>query len=93
MAWSRAANAARARRRIAGPPPEPGIPRPVPRLKLHTIRVESHLAGTGFEIVVRQARRRNQVVVETFGRASKPHGIDWLTRHLRARLVTRWIRS
>ena len=58
---------------------------------LHTIRVESHVNGVGFEIRVKQAQRLNQVVLETFGRESKPMGIDCLARNLRKRLVTRWL--
>ena len=66
------------------------VPRPEPGLLLHTIRIESHLAGIGFEIKVLQGRRLNQIVAETFGRRSLPHGMDWLTAHLRQKLVTRW---
>lgn len=64
--------------------------RPKPGLLLHTIRVESHVAGLGFEIKLRQGNRLNQVVAETFGRQSKPHGLDYLLAHLRRRLVYRW---
>jgi len=66
-------------------------PRPEPGLLLHTIRVESHVAGLGFEIKVMQAQRLNQVVIETFGRKSKPIGVDCMIRNLRKKLVTRWI--
>jgi hypothetical protein len=69
------------------------IPRPEPGMLLHTIRVESHIAGVGFEIKVRQGERLNQIVAETFGRMSKAHGCDWLAKHLRERLVTRWMRA
>lgn len=87
--WSRNAVAAKSRKRMAGAPPE--YPeRPTAGLLLHTIRVTSHLHGVSFEVKVRQAGRLNQVTVETFGRASQPHGVDWLTKHLRQRLVTRW---
>jgi len=57
---------------------------------LHTIRVESHVSGCGFEIKLRQAARLNQVTAETFGRHSKPHGMDFLLARLRKRLVVRW---
>ena len=67
------------------------IERPAPGVLLHTIRVESHVAGVGFEIKLRQGKRLNQVVAETFGRQSKPIGIDLVTRRLRERLVTRWL--
>lgn len=65
--------------------------RPEVGLLLHTIRVESHVAGIGFEIKIRQAKRLNQVVAETFGRQSKPHGMDFFLAKLRSKLVTRWI--
>lgn len=68
------------------------IDRPEPGLLLHTIHVVSHVDGVGFEIKIMQARRLNQVVVETFGRRSKPIGVDCMMRHLRAKLVTRWLR-
>ena len=85
------AHAAKAHKRMENPPDI--IERPEPGLLLHTIRVESHIASLGFEIKVRQGARLNQIVVETFGRMSQPHGVDWLTRHLRERLVTRWIHA
>ena len=69
------------------------IGRPQIGFLLHTIRVESHLSGIGFEIKVKQAKRLNQVILETFGRCSKPVGIDKFVRHLRQKLVTRWIRE
>ncbi len=73
--------------------PPDRIERPEPGMLLHTIRVESHVNGLGFEIKVRQGKRLNQIVAETFGRASKPHGCDWLAKHLRERLVTRWLHA
>src|ERR1017187_231573 len=82
---------ANARKRMENPVDY--IPRPEPGMLLHTIRVESHLMGVGFEIKVRQGNRLNQIVVETFGRLSNPHGCDWLAKHLRERLVTRWMRD
>lgn len=85
------AHAAKARKRIANDAPD-YFGRPEPGLLLHTIRVESHVAGLGFEIKVRQGRRLNQIVAETFGRQSAAHGMDWLTRHLREKLVVRWLR-
>lgn len=66
------------------------IPRPQAGLLLHTIRIESHVGGIGFEIKVHQGKRLNQIVAETFGAFSKPHGTDWLMRHLRKKLVVRW---
>ena len=71
--------------------PSPRFAVPVGQL-LHTIRVESELDASGFEIRVFQAPRRNQIVAETFGRRSQPHGTDWLCRHLRENLVTHWLR-
>ena len=68
------------------------IPRPEPGTLLHTIRVQSHVNGLGFEVKVKQARRLNQITVETFGKESRPHGCDWIAKHLRERLVTRWLR-
>ena len=79
---------ANARKRMENPPDY--IPRPEQGMLLHTIHVESHVAGLGFEIKVKQAKRLNQVVLETFGRQSHPVGIDCLARNLRKRLVTRW---
>ncbi len=58
---------------------------------LHRIQVESPVFGTGFEVIVKQGPRANQIVAETFGRESKPHGMDWLCRHLRPRLKVRWL--
>ena len=57
----------------------------------HTIRVEDHLDQTCLEIRLRQAPRANQVIAEVFGRKSKPHGLDYLLRHLRTRLLVRWL--
>ena len=82
------AHAAKARKRMENPPDY--IPRPEPGMLLHRIRVESPVSGPGFEVLVKQARRLNQVVLETFGRSSEPMGIDCLARNLRKRLVTRW---
>ena len=79
---------ANARKRMENPPDY--IPRPELGMLLHTIRVDSHIAGVGFEIKVRQGKRLNQIVAETFGRVSGVHGCDWLAKHLRQRLVTRW---
>jgi len=67
------------------------IERPAPGLLLHTIRVTNELAGVSFEVKLRQGRRLNSIVAETFGRKSGEHGCDWLTRHLRKKLVTNWI--
>lgn len=85
------AHAAKRRRRLEGPTPDYFV-RPSVGLLLKTIRVTDELGGASFEIKLRQAERLNQVTVETFGRVSKPRGIDWLVRHLRQRLVTRWLR-
>jgi hypothetical protein len=46
--------------------------------------------GLGFEVKILQGRRLNQVIAETFGRKSLPHGMDFLLAHLRKRLVVRW---
>jgi len=86
---SRLAHEAKARKRIENPPDR--IERPEPGMLLHTIRIESHVSGIGFEVKVKQAKRLNQVILETFGRESKPMGIDCLARNLRKRLVTRWL--
>ncbi len=67
------------------------ISKPTVGMLLHTIRIESHVAGIGFEIKIKQAGRLNQIVAETFGRSSKPHGMDWLMAHLRKNLVIRWM--
>lgn len=67
------------------------IPRPLPGTLLKTIRVTDEIAGCSFEIKVRQGRRLNQIVAETFGRQSGAHGCAWLTAHLRQKLVTRWM--
>lgn len=65
---------------------------PAPGALLHRIRVETFIgAKQGFEILIRQGPRRNQIVAETFGTQSKPHGVDWLMRNLRKRTVTRWM--
>ena len=85
---SRLAHAAKARKRMENPPDY--IPRPEPGLLLKTIHVTDHVSGCGFEIKLRQGRRLNQIIAETFGRVSQEHGLDWLTRNLRKRLVTRW---
>jgi hypothetical protein len=82
------AHAAKARKRIENPPDY--IPRPEPGMLLHTIRIENHIEGFGFEVKLRQSKRLNQVIAETFGRCSKPHGVDLICRILRKRLVTRW---
>lgn len=85
---SKLAHAAKARKRMENPTDY--IPRPKPGMLLHTIRIENHVGGFGFEVKVKQADRLNQVVLETFGRCSSPVGVDVLARNLRKRLVTRW---
>ena len=87
---SRLAHLAKAERRAAQPAPEP-IRRPQPGHLRHTLRIENHLDGTAFEIRLLQGARLNQVVAETFGRQSKPHGLDFLLRKLRSRLLVRWL--
>lgn len=82
-------NAAKARKRMDDR--EPLIERPRPGLLLHTIRITNEIAGVGFEIKVRQGRRLNGIVAETFGRSSREHGLDWLCRNLRKKLVIRWL--
>mgnify|MGYP003660225585 CR=1 FL=1 len=57
---------------------------------LHRIRIENFVSQSGFEVLVKQGKRRNQIVAETCGRQSKPHGVDWLAGELRKRLVVRW---
>lgn len=70
-------------------PPE-RIERPEVGLLLKTIRVTDEIEGRSFEIKIRQATRLNQVVAETFGRTSKPIGMDLIMRRLRERCVVRW---
>lgn len=85
---SRLAHEAKRRKRLT----QPAVPEnyfPAGQL-LHTIRIESHLFGFGFEVKVFQAARRNQIIAESFGRKSNPHGMDWLVRNLRKRLAVRW---
>src|ERR1035437_10241240 len=84
---SKLAHEAKARKRMESPCER--IERPEPGMLLHTIRIESHVIGLGFEIKVRQGKRLNQVILETFGRESKPVGIDCLAKNLRKRLVVR----
>ena len=67
------------------------IERPEVGRLLHTLRVTNHVSGSSFEVKVRQGRRLNQIVAETFGRLSKAHGTDWLMTNLRKRLVMRWM--
>ena len=84
------AHEAKARKRMAGEPPARSERIPVGTV-LHRIRVESPVFGQGFEIVVKRGRRANGIVAESFGRASKEHGFDWLCKHLRKRLVVKEI--
>lgn len=86
--WSDNAHAAKRRKRLAGPVPD-RIDRPKPGRFIARLQVE--LPDRGFEIVVTQADRMNQIVAATFGTKSKPHGMDWLMCNLRKKLVTRWI--
>jgi hypothetical protein len=85
---SRLAHEAKARKRMENPPDY--IPRPQEGLLLKTIRITDELAGSSFEIKLKQGKRLNQIIAETFGRCSKPHGVDLICRILRKRLVTRW---
>ena len=87
---SRLAHEAKARKRMENPPEY--TPRPWPGLLLKTIHVTDELEGSSFEIKIRQAQRLNQVVAETFGRVSKPIGMDLIMRRLRQRCVVRWLR-
>lgn len=90
-AAGRASQRVQRERRLAGAAPA-RVGRPEPGLMLYRIRVDSLVGHAyGFEIVVRQATRLNQVTVEVFGQRSKPHGMDWLMRQLRKKLVTRWL--
>lgn len=87
---SRRAVEAKASKRMASPmEPRHDIE---PGRLLHRIRIENFVNGSGFEVLVKQGRRRNQIVAETCGRQSKPHGVDWLASELRKRLVVRWAR-
>jgi len=85
------AHEAKARKRMENPPDR--IERPQPGLLLKTIRVTDELTHESFEIRVTQANRLNQIIATTFGRSSHEHGWDWLTRHLREKLVTRWLHA
>ena len=69
------------------------VERPTPGLLLHTIRVTNELIGASFEVKLRQGRRLNSIIAETFGRQSGEHGTDWLSKHLRKKLVTKWLRD
>lgn len=89
---SRLAHLAKAARRQAQPAPEQ-VERPQPGRLRHTLRIENHLYGTGFEIRLLQGERLNQVVAETFGRRSRPHGLDFLLRKLRSRLLVKRLRG
>ena len=62
-------------------------------LLLKTIRVTDEIEGRSFEIKIRQAQRLNQVIAETFGRTSKPIGMDLIMRRLRERCVVRWLQN
>lgn len=80
------AHEAKARKRMMLPAPD--YPSRIePGTVLYRIRVESPCEG--FEVIVKRGRRRNRIVVESFGRKSGEHGFDWLCRHLRQRLVVR----
>jgi hypothetical protein len=85
---SRLAHAAKARKRMENS--SDYIPRPQIGLLLKTIYVTDEIEGKSFEIKIRQAARLNQVTAETFGRVSKPIGMDKIMRRLRERCVTRW---
>jgi hypothetical protein len=65
--------------------------RPEAGTVLSRITVEDCVAGTSMRIVVRQGRRKNQVVPEVFGRQGQPVGWDRIMRRLRALCVCRWI--
>lgn len=86
---SRLAHEAKARKRIDNLP-DYYFPRPIAGLLLKTIRVTDEVEGCSFEIKIRQSQRLNQVTAETFGRTSKPVGLDKIMRRLRERCVTRW---
>ena len=85
------AHAAKARKRMENP--SDYIPRPEPGLLLKTIRVTDHISKSSFEIRLTQSSRLNQVVATTFGRSSKPHGLDLIMRRLRSKCLTRWMHS
>lgn len=88
---SRLAHAAKAAKRLLEPAERIG--RPEPGLLLGVLRWENCQAGHSTEIRIFQARRLNQIEIEVFGRRSRPHGWDWLMRHLRKRGVVRWLRD
>jgi hypothetical protein len=88
---SQLAHAAKARKRMSRSIEQ--IERPKSGLLLYTIRIESHLSKTGFEIKLFQGERLNQIIAETFGRKSHPHGLDWLMRKLRKKLIVRWLHN
>jgi hypothetical protein len=69
------------------------IERPQTGILLKTIRITDEIVGCSFEIKVRQGKRLNQIIAETFGRQSESHGCAWLTAHLRQKLVTRWMHA
>ena len=86
---SRAAHEAKARKRMSVECQCP-VELPVGRV-LWTVRATDELSGQSFEVKIRQAPRRNQIIAETFGRQSRPHGVTWLASQLRKKLVTRWM--
>lgn len=88
---SRLALAAKARKRISQTVDR--ITRPAPGLLLKTIRVTDEVSLESFEVKIRQAPRLNQVTAETFGRVSKPIGMDRIMRRLRQRCVVRWLKD
>lgn len=71
--------------------PPDRIERPEVGLLLKTIRVTDEVEGKSFEIKIHQAERLNQVTAETFGRVSRPMGMDFIMRRLRERCVVRWM--
>jgi hypothetical protein len=86
---SRLGHNAKAEKRMRNPPDI--IDRPVSGMLLKTIRVTDEICGKSFEIKIHQSDRLNQVTAETFGRRSRPMGVDLIMRRLRERCVVRWL--
>ena len=78
-------------RRIAAACGEGPLRRPDEGTVIRIITVEDCIAKTSVRIVVRQARRKNQVVPSVFGRRGNPVGWDRIMRRLREVCVCRWI--
>lgn len=82
-AWSRNAHAAKARKRMEGPPPD-WQPRKVPAGELLGVLQWHAACGDVHRITVRQGARANRIRIPG---CRKDHGFDWLMRKLREKLA------